>query len=172
MRVYSWNNFYLSSIQQGIQALHSTAELFTKYKYLSGDTVAQHHMLFDWATNHKTVILLNGGDTDALIDLKGFLNSPDNPYPHAFFEESPGALNGCLTSVSIVLPERMYDAISTKIGQAYLRVKDGGPQVLMDIPLLDLELLRQDVLHDFNERKYTEWELGFLARRVVCSLAK
>ncbi len=176
MRCYFFGNFYMSSIQQGIQASHVVSEMFVKYRYSIDHTLTKteelEKILNTWAIDHKTVVLLNGGDADALIDMKAFLNDSANPYPHAFFEESPGALNGCLTSVGVVLPERMYDAVSTKIGRAYLRIRDAGPQVVVDMPPLDNELMRLGVMVDFRERKYTDWELRFLARRVACDLAR
>ena len=160
----------MSSIQHGIQTAHVVAEMFVKYGWSpSGQPnqtpfdVSKFDQLIRWAKDHKTVIVLNGGDADDLIDLRAFLDSPDNPYPHAFFEESPGAMNGCLTSVGIVLPERMYDKESTLVGKACASTPE---------QLAELNRFFPDQLSSiFSERQYTKWELTFLARRVVCPLA-
>ncbi len=115
MRAYYFGNMYLSSIQQGIQAAHVTHELFLKHtvhsKYTSdiiGDR--QRDMLYDWARNHKTMILLNGGYADNLRELIQLFHNRTNPYPWAFFNEGQDSLDGALTCVGIVLPEKIYAA--------------------------------------------------------------
>lgn len=106
MRAYFFGNMYLSSIQQGIQAAHVTAEMFVKYANTKGPN---YHPLHEWAAGHKTMILLNAGYAEVLYDLLGFFSLSDNPYPWAEFHESETALNGAFTSIGIVLPGRIYD---------------------------------------------------------------
>lgn len=104
LRAYFFQNFYLQGIHAGIQAQHTMAEMFVKY--IMG---SEKEMLLDWAQNHKTTIVLNGGmsgDLQAIVDL---LSSPQNTYPWAFFKETEYALNGALTNVGIILPERIYN---------------------------------------------------------------
>lgn len=107
MRAYFFGNMYLSSIQQGIQAAHATASMFTKYLYDDLNSVKET-MLFEWANEHETMVLLNGGDCDALQDIVDLLNTSANPYPWARFRESTGALNSVTTSIGIVIPEKLY----------------------------------------------------------------
>ena len=61
---------------------------------------------------HETMILLNGGmqkDLQALVDLLTQADDDDlNDFPWADFREAEEALNGALTNVSIVLPERIF----------------------------------------------------------------
>lgn len=102
MRAYFFGNMYLSSIQQGIQAAHCMTELFVKY-------LQKSPTLHDWAVNHKTMILLNGGDMKALCDIRWLLEEDENSYPWTFFEESVDALSGALTCVGIILPEKVYE---------------------------------------------------------------
>lgn len=109
MRAYFFGNFYLSQIQQGIQAAHALARLVDKYRF---DEKA--NMIFDWIANHETMILLNGGDMQALEDLKVFFATDENPYPWAAFQESRDALAGATTSVSILLPEKIYEGAQTR----------------------------------------------------------
>ena len=107
LRAYFWGNMYLSSIQQGIQAQHCTAELFVAYP-------SYHNKAFDlytWAEEYKTSILLNGGYSSQLRELYQFFSHEDNPYPYAQFHESNEALDGALTCVGIVLPKCVFDGI-------------------------------------------------------------
>lgn len=104
MRFYSFTNFYLSSIQQGIQPGHACVELFLKYK---GDS-KQHDILYDWAENHKTFMCMNGGNNASLEDLHSFVEDVNNPYPYAVFYEDEQSLNGVMTSIGMVLPEKIY----------------------------------------------------------------
>lgn len=103
MRAYFFGNMYLSSIQQGIQAAHVTAELFMKSHSEEGNM-----FLLDWANNHKTMILLNAGYSDEIRRLIEFFGDVDNPYPWASFNEGQDALDGALTCVGIVVPEKIY----------------------------------------------------------------
>ena len=104
MRAYFFGNMYLSSIQQGIQAQHCTAELFLKY--LPHTDAAGP--LYNWAKNHKTSILLNGGNCYELSEIFEMLDHSDNPYPWAMFQESTEALSRALTCVGIILPNEVY----------------------------------------------------------------
>ena len=67
-RAYYFGNMYLSSIQQGIQGLHCTSEMYLKYM---GSTlsVEPRQSLVEWGRTYKTVVLLNGGDCSALITI-------------------------------------------------------------------------------------------------------
>lgn len=127
MRAYYFGNMYLSSIQQGIQAAHVTHELFLKHKHdnlANGNYVTTK--LWDWAKNHKTMILLNGGYSAALRELIALFDSPENDYPWTYFCEEEASLNGALTSVGIVLPEKIYEAAKAlrdgNIGAEQIRV--------------------------------------------------
>lgn len=111
MRFYSFGNMYLSSIQQGIQAAHVVTEMFIKYEKRKSTHVGNEEipLLYEWAYDHKTMILLNGGMSDNLHSLNSFFKHDDNPYPFASFKESKEALDGAATSVGIVLPEKIYE---------------------------------------------------------------
>lgn len=111
MRAYFFGNMYLSSIQQGIQAAHVVAEMFTKYPDGSvNDTHNQVGILNHWATQHKTMVLLNAGYGEEIWALKGFFDSKSNPLPWAHFCEGHDALDGAITCVGIILPEEFYEA--------------------------------------------------------------
>ena len=111
MRLYTFNNLYLSSIQNGIQSAHVLGEMFNKYQHSANefqDDTIQTQYLYEWVDLHKTMILLNGGYSENLHKLYDFFSSEENPYPFAKFHEGQDALDGALTSVGIILPEKIY----------------------------------------------------------------
>lgn len=108
MRFYAMGNYYLSSIQQGIQAAHALGEMVNQSPY--GDSPVGR-TLRDWCKNHKTVVLLNGGNSASLRDLWTLLSDERNTvFPVSKFSEDEQSLDGALTCVAIVLPEYMYAA--------------------------------------------------------------
>lgn len=113
MRAYFFGNMYLSSIQQGIQALHVVSEMFS----FENDPF-KRKLLTDWGKEHKTVVLLNGGYARELYDIKNLLNTINNPFPWAVFHEEEAALDGAITSVGIILPPKIY------IGAKMIREKE------------------------------------------------
>jgi len=113
-RLYTFGNFYLSSIQQGIQAAHCLGELFLKYTH---NTPARETLL-DWAEDHKTMICKNGGAQEQLRELIELFDTDNNQYPWSYFEEEEGALNGALTCVAIVVPDTIYD-LGTSLARDY-----------------------------------------------------
>jgi len=100
MRFYSAGNMYLSSIQQGIQAAHCVGEMALRIvgnKYVS-----------EWLTEHKTLICVNGGNNAALFELHTLFTDARNPgYPVAHFREDEASLGGMLTSVGIIVTEKI-----------------------------------------------------------------
>ncbi len=56
MRGYFLTNMYLSSIQHGIQAAHCLQEINNNFP--------GNEILTDWAENHKTMYVLNGGTSE------------------------------------------------------------------------------------------------------------
>ena len=110
-RFYAFGNFYLSSIQQGIQSAHALGEMFLKYK--NGDPT-----LISWVQKHKTMILKNGGAHDDLYDICQMFHVEGNKYPWAQFNEEEGTLRNSLTSVAIILPNRIYD-IGPRLNRDY-----------------------------------------------------
>lgn len=105
MRLYTFTNMYLSPIQKGIQSAHLVHELFNKYE----SSYDERDTLYDWSTNHKTMIVLNGGYSETLSALNDLFCHTRNPYPFTTFHESKEALGGALTCVGIVLPEKIYE---------------------------------------------------------------
>lgn len=110
MRYYGFGNYYLSSIQQGIQAAHVVKGLWTEYNKKS----AQYKKGHKWAKKHKTMVLLNGGNAGnlkRLYELFASLKDKGMKLPFAKFNEDEESLNGALTAIGIVLPKRYYNVM-------------------------------------------------------------
>lgn len=162
MRAYFFGNMYLSSIQQGIQSAHVVHELFIKYPdptpvwqkgqktYLIPNTI-----LYDWAIDYKTMILLNGGYSEILHGLVEFFEEDKNPYPYAHFNEGQDALDGALTCVGIILPEKIYVTADM--------VHKG--EINMD------QLYDNDVLISGSKWSFTPWEIKLIQELNQYSLA-
>lgn len=115
MRLYSITNMYISPIQHGIQTQHSTVRLFVKYDKSRGDSFLQEDILYDWAYEHETTIVLNGGghpELNSFLDLlkKWESNDVNGVLPYDSFCE-PG-VNNALTSISIIMPQDAIDFMS------------------------------------------------------------
>ena len=144
-RFYAFGNYYLSSIQQGIQALHVVTEMFTKYEYDS----TEYKQLHNWANKHKTVVLLNGGNAKALKDMYALFNEwvqEGMTFPFAKFNEDMQSLDGALTSTGIVLPAYIYN------GAKALRISENADHVLMTMSkqYLSYELQLMQLLNQFD----------------------
>jgi len=101
---------YLSSIQQGIQAGHVIAEMSLKYAACASTNGPGPFN--EWAEKHKTMVLLNAGYGEEIHDLVRFFDRQGHchhQYPWASFNEGQDALDGALTCVGIILPEKIYD---------------------------------------------------------------
>lgn len=163
MRFYGFGNYYLSSLQQGLQAGHTAVELFVKYHIAESEE--KHDMLFDWGENHKTMVLLNGGNSAGLQDLFSFFDTPENPYPFCKFHEDEQSLNGALTYVGIVLPEKIYE------NAALLRRKQAEIVRSQDGKILSVDMKWPRPL-DVYWKECSDWETELCARLNWYDLAK
>jgi hypothetical protein len=117
MRLYAWVNNYLSSIQKGIQTAHLVHSLFTKYTHPEASRYnirpnlipRAAEYLNDWALNHRTIIILNGGNCAGLRTVCDVLNTENNSFPWTSFHEDEQSLNKAHTVTGIVLPSSVYD---------------------------------------------------------------
>lgn len=101
---------YLSSLQNGLQSAHVVGELMVKYNPPPARIRGKEwSTLMEWASKHKTMVLLNAGYGEELYSLQRFFNEEDNPYPWAPFHESKEALDSAFTCIGIILPARIYD---------------------------------------------------------------
>ncbi len=144
MRAYFFGNLYFSSIQQGIQAAHTVVEMFTKYGQKNREIpdgidgpCQEWQILHHWATEHKTMVLLNGGYAEELRSLIQFFSSKENPLPWAYFNESKEAADNCLTCVGIILPEEFYEGARdlkgpSGYGEYYAKLLPGWERTLAE----------------------------------------
>ncbi len=161
MRFYSFSNMYLSSLQVGLQSGHVVADMFVKYQNPGVDPKADE--LLDWAENHKTMILLNGGYSEILRNLIEFFDNSENSYPWGSFHEGKDALDGALTCVGIILPEKIYDTaalIRGRIGQEKL-------DIIQHSGTLKVETETETVIRVFNK-----WEFELLQKLNTFGMAK
>jgi hypothetical protein len=158
MRLYTFINCYLSSIQQGIQTAHLVGEFFnyTNKNRITigsrtgtrGEILEVTHqltesdlMVREWSEEHKTIIVCNGGNATSIRELIGFFINSRNPYPFVPFNEDQDSLDGALTGVGIILPEEIYDA---KIKSAPLDT--GG--------FVELGYEHEDIIYPFGSYEY------------------
>ena len=127
-RLYSFVNFYLSSIQQGVQTAHLVSELFaetTDKKKLK--------VLKDWAKNDKTIIILNGGANADILETFDKLTLINDTLswsaPIGRFKEDKDSLGGLTTCCGIVVPESVWGAVDyrTAIREEYFLTEDSYP---------------------------------------------
>lgn len=107
LRAYFFVNQYISGIHAGIQSLHALSEVHNKYY---GTATQEEAMLRDWESNHKTVIVLEGGYQSRLEELLVQFSGINHNYPFASFREEKDALNCAMTAVCIILPEQVFAA--------------------------------------------------------------
>jgi hypothetical protein len=147
MRFYSVvAGLYLSDKQKGIQTQHATGDM-------SVDPAAA--MLYrEWATNHKTTIVLNGftsgGVRRAYAAMLDFVQRiryyrEFEQTPVALFCEDIESLDGAATASAIVVPEFIYAAkkVDNELGgySDYLFFpEDGGPAVVLNEAETELHL--------------------------------
>lgn len=114
LRLYSFVNFYLSSIQQGVQTGHAAVDLVRKYKssnnpYLqSAQAENKIDMVAEWADDNKTFIILNGGNRQNMQSIEEIVKSSDLPW--VSFYEDEQSMGGMLTAVAVILPEFIFNA--------------------------------------------------------------
>jgi len=159
MRAYFFGNMYLSSIQQGIQAAHVITNIFTKY---DPGVDKEADILYEWALEHETMVLLNAGYSENIRDLLSFFDDPENPYPWSEFHEGEDALDCALTDVGIILPEKIYE----------------GAKELRANPCAPTTLIEEGKLHLFtgttgaHTEEYTKWEAYLMNKLNTFGLAK
>ena len=170
MRFYSFSNMYLSSLQVGLQSAHVISDMFVKYPLPEDATPAPAFYLHHWAGKHKTMILLNGGYSETLRNLIKFFDQQENPYPWDSFNEAEDALDGALTCVGIVLPEKIYES------SAYIRTLHSGDKTAALAGIEDTGVLRVPVTVNGDCEvitwSFNKWEYKLIQKLNEFSLAK
>lgn len=110
MRLYTFTNFYLSSIQQGIQPLHLVGNMAVRYHSGMHSASIAAERFFEWAEFHKTVICLNGGAHEHIATTFNELQFFEQALhlPVGDFHEDQMSLGGIRTCCGIVVPADIY----------------------------------------------------------------
>lgn len=111
MRLYSFANYYLSPLQLGLQTAHCVSDMAAMVANLGTDHIALVDKFYDWARNHKTIIICNGGNQAMLEDLFTKLVSLCHKFslPLVKFYEDEQSLGSALTTVALLVPAEFYD---------------------------------------------------------------
>ena len=96
-RMYGFVPYNISSIQKGIQFGHGVVEYSQKY--------FESEEYQEWANNHKTFIILNGGTSNTMIENMNMLL--ENNISLSFFKEPD--LNNMVSAVVFLVDSRVYD---------------------------------------------------------------
>lgn len=91
------------------------------------------------------MVLLNGGDLNELRELSDFFTTGANMFPWATFYESEDSLGGCMTSIAVILPARIF---------------------------LTAEAARKKIPLEPEEIPFTEWEIELIDRLSKTGLAR
>lgn len=109
MRAYTFTNFMLNSVAQGIQPGHCMTDILRHYQRNCRTNIACE-IAEDWVDNHKTIICLNGGNHagieyvwERLQDIGSILQ-----LPYGNFREDEDTLGCLMTCCGIIVPEEIY----------------------------------------------------------------
>ena len=169
LRLYSFvNALYLRPVQHGIQSAHLTADMFVKYSVSPSE---EAKMLFSWAKDHKTMIILDGGPNE-LINTKfnelDVLSKSGLSFPMAFgsFNEDEFSLGGIMTCCGCVLPEYIYSAVNYR--QALQII---GPLSANDLDDQDAYYYIKDrIVYSVFKMSSPDWNLISMLKS--CNLAR
>jgi hypothetical protein len=129
LRLYAFVNFYLSSIQQGIQTGHAAVDIVRKYE--ASDDVNNAAMVLDWADNFKTFITLNGGNHAGIK--QALVLAETSGFPFVAFHEDEDSLGGLMTAVAVVLPADIFNLRRQRdtFGNLYYSYIRDGAEVIV-----------------------------------------
>jgi hypothetical protein len=105
-RFYVLVHSHLSTMQKGVQAAHCVATLVERT--ISGAQKISHEAyqsVMQWAREDRTLIILDGGNSDDLYSFADFLVATKCKFPRAIFYEDQKTMCGMMTAVGIVVPE-------------------------------------------------------------------
>lgn len=147
LRLYSFVNFYLSPMQKGIQTGHAAVDLMLKYSLgklsTSQEFSRQQKMVYDWAKDHKTFIVLEGGNSKSLLQTTQIIT--ESGFPYDTFSEDRDSLNGLHTCTVVVLPDYIFAAKLDPIGNFYYF---DSPFMETDSPFMESKIRPGDQNYD------------------------
>ena len=163
LRCYTFTDFMLSQIQQGIQSGHASMELVNKYLIEEGWQNGYAEQVADWVQNHKTIMCMNGGDYASVVEWlrffeDGLVLEHQNGFPFAGFSEE-ASQGGNLTSVSVILPERIINGVT-----AIREAKWNDNYVVVWDHLLEELRITFDAKTEPLTLTYNKWERDLINR--------
>ena len=174
MRAYFFVNSWLSGRQKGIQATHCATKMAVRSILNAQGTDKEreaYESWLDWAQNHETVIMLEGGrhlDLAMIASLFGGFEHGANEFARteeeakwgnhvwAAVQEDQDCLNKAFTCVGIILDERIYETASL--------VRESGVN-------LDLGLDNEKVNSVVGHADLTYWEIEIIKLVNSCKMA-
>jgi hypothetical protein len=139
----------LAPLQHGLQTAHAVSEMSLL------EDPAMHQAYLAWASQHKTIIICNGGNSLQLDELYHQLKDLQarllyqHDLPVVRFYEDEQSLNGALTAVCILLPEELYEVTFVKSVSGpdlYVRESDAAGVVAykyyIDTQDIEFELIK------------------------------
>lgn len=144
MRLYTFTHFMLSSIQQGIQSGHLSQALINKH-IEDRKTSKPLKAIKEWLPE-PTIICLNGGNSGQLrviyanLEIIGSVLS----LPFTKFHEDEDSMDGIMTSVGIVVPQRVYDSAQL------MRTRPDGFEQMLPQDLHPEEVRLADLLNSYR----------------------
>ena len=112
-------------MQRGIQTGHAAVDIVRKYVLDEFGIMSENEaMVKDWADNHKTFIVLNGGNNASLMNTYDIISKSN--YPFIKFHEDEDSLGSILTCVGVVIPETIFDTVISRdiLGEEYIMCED------------------------------------------------
>lgn len=107
-RLYSLTNYYLSSLQKGLQTAHVVGAMAVHDHDRNFLTRKVTKVWREWAGADKTIIMLNGGNSLGIVSAYQYFSQFNERFPVAGFGEDEESLNGAWTAAGIILPESVY----------------------------------------------------------------
>lgn len=112
MKAYTFVHSYICGIQVGIQAGHSNVELMRGLDPAGSEC---DELIDRWASDHKTFVWLDGGDSARLNDIINIIEASGCPY--AYFNEPALKCSaadkddaGMVTAVTVLLDTKLVEA--------------------------------------------------------------
>lgn len=172
LRCYTFTNWMLSPIQQGIQPGHAAMELVNKYMIAEGWQNGFAEQVSEWIANHKTIVCINGGDAWGVKDWRALFEAGykigKNDLPYAEFYENEQSLDGSLTSVAVILPARIFDAAAMMRRERY----DDTVSVTWDHILNELRVGWTDKDGTVHAHTFNSWERELMNKLNGAQLAR
>lgn len=108
-RLYVLANSYLSGLQKGLQTAHLVGDMSVEF--------AMNATFDAWVKEHKTIIILEGGNHDMIKKHKSLFDTVSIELPSGIFYEDEGSLNNAATVTGIIMPDQVREYHLDKVSK-------------------------------------------------------